>query len=201
MRSGSTCASKTRSSFLLASTIVLVTSMASPQERLRAQNVGSFPPSPVRHGSVGKKFVRLDAEDGALRWPPLDVDTAIPPVAPSVPCPLDQVLKASGQRVKELTANLERFSAIERVEDMLFGKDGKAGRPVGRSFNYLVLISESPDGGVMVDERRDGSREPSPNNLAETGLVSSALIFHPRNVNDFNVVCEGLGDWDGESAW
>lgn len=201
MKTQSVSAWATRRIFLFATAALLLASPASPQEPVRSQDARAIQPSPSRPGSASKKFVRLELEEGALRWPPTDVDTTVPAVAAGVPCPLDEVLKATGQRAKELTANLERFSAIERVEDILFGKDGKAGRPVVRSFNYLVLISEAPHGRMMVDEKREGSGEPPPNNIAETGLVSSALIFHPGIVNDFNVVCEGLGDWGGQPAW
>src|SRR3989441_10755777 len=50
------------------------------------------------------------------RWAPPDTDEAIPLVAPDIPCSLPQVLQAASQRVKELTVNLDRFAAIERIE-------------------------------------------------------------------------------------
>lgn len=178
---------------------ILLVGLAQPSHS--TPNPGATQPSPPSQRASAKRFVKLRQDDPALRWPPPDVDSATPAVAPGVPCPIDEVLRAASQHVKELTTNLERFSAIERVEDVMFSKTGKAGPASGRSFNYLVLISEPPRGRVGVEERRDGSRESSPNNVAETGLVTSALVFHPKNINDFQMVCEGLGEWGGQPAW
>jgi len=201
MNTQSFWASATTGTLLFALAYVVLASEASPQKPVTTQNAAAIQPSSLSERSANKKIIKLEGQDAALRWPPLDVDAATPTVAPGVPCPLDELLKAAGQHVRELTANLERFTAIERVEDILFRKDGNAGRPVGRSFKYLVIISETRLGTVVVDERRDGSYESPPNGIDETGLVDTALIFHPNNVNDFNMVCEGLGDWGGEPAW
>jgi hypothetical protein len=162
---------KTLWRFLLLQTVSFVLLVGLAQPSNSTQNPVPTQPPPPSPRSAGKKVVSLGKDDPPLRWPPPDVDAATPAVAPGVPCPLDEVLKAAGQHVKELTTNLERFSAIERVEDVMFSKSGKAGLPSGRSFNYLVLISEPPRGRVGVEERRDGSRESSPYNVAETGLV------------------------------
>jgi len=34
-----------------------------------------------------------------------------------------------------------------------------------------------------------------------TGLVAFALVFHPYFVGDFEMACEGLGEWHGQPAW
>jgi len=54
-----------------------------------------------------------------------------------------------------------------------------------------------------LDEYRNGSNDPAqfPAQIATTGLSAMALIFHPTIISDFNMTCEGLGQWDGRPAW
>jgi len=54
-----------------------------------------------------------------------------------------------------------------------------------------------------VEEFRNGSLsfEPFPDHIATIGTPSLILIFHPRYIKNFNVDCEGLGQWHGQPAW
>jgi hypothetical protein len=183
---------------LFASGIMLIAPRAVwPRGTSKAGTTRASPPQ----RSNGKKSVKSKTDDSELRWPPTDVDESKPAVDPNIPCPLQEILKRAGQHAKELTENLERFSAIEDIEDITFGKSGRSGPPDHRSFNYIVSISEPRPGLLVLDEMRKGSGDLAPNNLAENGLAASALIFHPNNVNDFNMICEGLGNWQGQLAW
>ena len=139
----------------------------------------------------------------AARWAPTDVDTAVPAVAPDVTCSLPEALQGAGQRAKELVTNLEQFTANERIEHAEFDPKGNWRPPLARSFKYLVSISEVRPGMLNVEETRDGetSLEAFPTRLATRGLAAFALIFHPYYVGDFEVACEGLGDWHGQPAW
>lgn len=135
-------------------------------------------------------------------WPP-NVDEESPSVAPDVPCVLGDVLQGAGQRVAELVANLDQFTATERVEHSELGKRGNWAPPRARSFKYLVSISEIRPGMLNVEESRNGgqSLDAFPTRLATIGLAASALIFHPYYVGDFEMACEGLGEWRGQPAW
>ena len=137
------------------------------------------------------------------RWAPPDTDEAIPLVAPDIPCSLPQVLQAASQRVKELTANLDRFAAIERIEHREVDKKGHLRAPKERSFEYVVTISEIRPGMVIAEEWRNGSisTESFPTHLATLGMVALALVFHPNYVGEHDVTCEGLGQWRGRPAW
>ncbi len=40
-----------------------------------------------------------------------------------------------------------------------------------------------------------------PDKITTTGLPVLAIAFHPLFRDDFEMKCEGLGDWDGKAAW
>ncbi len=137
------------------------------------------------------------------RVAPPDVDEAVPVVETSVSCPLPQVLQAASQRITEFMANLERFTASERIEHEEFDLAGKPRGLQLRTLNYLVTIREIRPGMLSVDESRNGSGslDVFPAYLATTGLPALALMFHPYYVEDFQTSCEGLGQAGGQSAW
>jgi hypothetical protein len=56
---------------------------------------------------------------------------------------------------------------------------------------------------VNFDELRDHSTNPEqfPDNIVTEGTPSLVLIFHPLYVRDFQMQCEGLGQWQGKPAW
>lgn len=136
-------------------------------------------------------------------WGPPGVDDVKPPVAPGVVCPYQQVLEASGERVKELVDNIAKFAA---VEDMLHEQLDKTGNPVTketRKFNYVAAISEETPGFLETSEYRNlryGITD-LPDHIVTTGFMTLALIFHPDMRDNFQMSCEGLGEWRGQPAW
>ena len=137
------------------------------------------------------------------KWMPADVDEKIPPVHADVSCPLDKVLSGAGKRVVEFTKAVDHFSATELLEHQVIDARGIAVSSEDRRFNYLVSIQEVRPGYLNVDEYRDGSLgyDMFPDHLATVGLPSIVLMFHPVNVADYDMVCEGLGNWQGAPAW
>jgi tetratricopeptide (TPR) repeat protein len=136
-------------------------------------------------------------------WPPLNVDAAIPPVAQGVACPLQQVLKGARQRVQELLDNLDRFTATEVIDSSEIGTDGRAARSMEYNYNYLAAVSLSRDGDLRFDENRQtiGKANATPLPVRTVGLAVGAAIFHPLRFDDFEIACEGLGEWHGKPAW
>jgi len=136
-------------------------------------------------------------------WLPVGVDDSIPPVAPGVSCSLPTVLQGAGNRVKQLAGNLERFSATEHVEHYIVDSVGKRRLPEDRSFEYMVTVTQSGNGLIVLDEYRNGSidQRQFPARIATMGLPAMALIFHPVLASDFHFNCEGLGRWGGHPAW
>jgi tetratricopeptide (TPR) repeat protein len=134
-------------------------------------------------------------------WGPPGIDEVRPQVAAGVTCPFDQVIDGVGERVKQLLDDIAQFSAIE---DLLHEDLDALGHPITRTtlkFNYLASISEKKPGVFSVDEFRNPNVDEFPGQIATRGLPSLALIFHPDERDDFNMACEGLGDWHGEATW
>lgn len=137
-------------------------------------------------------------------WVPEDIDNAVPPVAPGVTCPLPTVLSEAGQRVVELIHNADRYTATESLIHQTIERSGRIGSPVTAQFSYLVSYTEDRTGYLKVDELRNSGLsldEAFPNHIATIGTPSLVLIFHPHNVDNFKMSCEGLGQWHGEPAW
>jgi hypothetical protein len=157
------------------------------QKQFKKAGHGKMPAASPTHGS----------------WEPPDVDAAVPPVAAGISCSLPQVVQGVSQRVEELVANLQSFSAREVIQHQEISPGGKSGPARKRSFDYFVSIRELRPGALSVEEYRDGSMslQSFPTSLATAGLSAFALIFHPDYVGDFAINCEGLGQWHGQPAW
>jgi len=135
-------------------------------------------------------------------WHPPAVDDEKPPITSGVVCPAEQVIDGASMRTKELVDDVARFDATEEVlhEDL-----DALGRPFTkqkRRFEYIVSISEQPD-GLMIEEYRGGptNRASFPDHIATLGLPGLVLAFHPVLRDDFQMTCEGLGEWHGKPTW
>jgi hypothetical protein len=151
-------------------------------------------------------FLRATPELGVSvkAWRPAGVDEVKPLVAAGVSCPLENVLQASGGRVKELADNVSRIAANERVLHNQVDEMGNYATTDTRDYDYIASISEEKPGFVAVDEYRS-ERQPSnnvPDEIKDTsGFATLALVFHPADQADFEMTCEGLGQWHDQAAW
>lgn len=136
-------------------------------------------------------------------WIPPGIDDVVPKVEEGVECPLQQVVDGVGRRMQEFVENLQKFDATEHVEHFSVNAAGLRGKPEVRTFDYMVIVKLSEGQVAELDEYRNGSLDPNlfPAKFATTGLPTMALAFHPAMVSEFNLVCEGLGQWDGHPAW
>jgi hypothetical protein len=136
-------------------------------------------------------------------WVPADIDHADLPLASGVTCPQQAVLDGASQRILELVHNVDRFTATEMLIHQSVDRSGHPGNPIAVQFNYLVSYTPTADGYLRVNEYRNGSlsHDGFPGKIATLGTPSLILIFHPRNINNFEMECEGLGHWHGEPAW
>jgi tetratricopeptide (TPR) repeat protein len=136
-------------------------------------------------------------------WGPPGVDDVKPSVAADVACPTQQVLESAGERMKQLVDNITRFAAIE---DMVHEQLDQVGNPVTketRKFDYVASISEEHPGFLSTEEYRSlryGVAD-LPDGIATSGFVTLALIFHPDMRENFEMICEGLGEWQGQATW
>jgi hypothetical protein len=136
-------------------------------------------------------------------WFPPDIDRVTPQVTEGRTCRLPDVLSGAAKRVEELIRNVDKFTATEVVQHQNVDGSGRLGRPEIRNFNYLVTIARGKSGNMSVEEYRGASSSLAqfPDHIATLGTPALVLIFHPRHVNNFNMTCEGLGQWRGRPAW
>src|SRR5205807_9963438 len=125
---------------------------------------------------------------------PADIDEKVPPVDSGAACNLEEIIAKSGSRIQEFLANVDQFTATVVVTHASINKWGLASRPTKFDFNYVVSIKKNRLGLLNVEEYRDShySAAQFPDGIATTGLPALVLIFHPSNVQDFALSCEGL---------
>jgi tetratricopeptide (TPR) repeat protein len=136
-------------------------------------------------------------------WMPPGIDDVRPPVAAGVACPFAQVIQESGKRVQELVEDVSRFAAVEDLFHQALDSYGIPIRTETRKYNYVAAITEPKPGILAVDEYREDRLDLNgyPDRIASTGLAVMALIFHPDMRENFEMNCEGLGDWKGQATW
>jgi tetratricopeptide (TPR) repeat protein len=136
-------------------------------------------------------------------WLPPGVDDIKPAIAPSVACPSAQVIDESGKRVQELVQDVEHFAAVEVLFHQSLDSYGVPLRTETRKYNYVASISEPSPGYLEVNEYRADKLTllGSPDQIASTGFAALALVFHPHMRDNFDLTCEGLGDWGGQASW
>ena len=136
-------------------------------------------------------------------WEPPGVDDMKLALAPSVVCPSAHVIEESGKRVQELVEDVQRFAAIEDLSHQALDAYGIPIRTETRHYNYVASISEPQPGILSVDEYRSDSLalQQYPDQIASTGFMTLALVFHPHMRDNFEMMCEGLGDWRGQATW
>jgi tetratricopeptide (TPR) repeat protein len=136
-------------------------------------------------------------------WQPPGVDDVKLAMATDMVCPSSQVIEKSGNRVQELVQDVSRFAAVEDLFHQALDQYGTPVRTETRKFNYVASISEPQPGFLAVDEFRADklSFAGYPDSIASTGFAALALIFHPHMRDNFEMLCEGLGDWHGQASW
>ena len=175
-----------------------------PDHRLQTRFVIMRPqPLAVREPQTPTAERSSNASAEPNSWKPPDLDETVPYVDPNVECPLSQILSKTGQRMEEFVSDLEKFTARERVEHSVIDAAGVRHAPTVLDFNYVVMVSRNSNGVFLLDEYRNGSVDPEqfPARIATQGMPAIALLFHPLLASDFQFKCEGLGEWEKQSAW
>jgi len=136
-------------------------------------------------------------------WMPPDTDKKVPPVDPGASCALDEVVKKAGHRIEELVSNVDRFTATESLQHEKINKWGLETTPEKRKFDYVVSIKEAQTRLFDVQEFRKATGAPGDfaDGLQSNGLPALVLVFHPYNVESFDLTCEGLARWNGRPVW
>jgi tetratricopeptide (TPR) repeat protein len=131
---------------------------------------------------------------------PADIDVAKPSIAAGVPCPAN-ILGLTANPSKALVDSVAQFSAVEHMVHENISADGVPRNRETRQFNYVVSLSETAKGGLVVQEYRDSDDLNMPDHIKTTGLAVLAVAFHPAFRDDFEMRCEGLGEWNGQATW
>jgi len=148
-------------------------------------------------GDVGRA-----AKHRALSWMPPDVNAPLPSLTSMPPCDLPKVLQDAGAQAVELTANLENFTAEEKIEYQRLDRDGVPEESDFSVFDY-VFAFEQVGGGRASREYRTPAKggHAFPASAQDTGEAALALIFLPALQTDYEMTCEGLDKWNGQVAW
>ena len=136
-------------------------------------------------------------------WQPPGIDASKPSVAADATCPYDTVIQNSGLRVKQLVDDVSRISAIEHLLHEQLDEMGNPMTKDTRQFNYVASVSESVPGLVSVEEYRAEHLGIAdfPDQISSSGFATLALVFHPSMRDNFEMVCEGLGELRGQATW
>ena len=131
---------------------------------------------------------------------PPDVDTQKPGIAAGVQCPAN-LLDGAGNPSQALVDSVAQFSAIEHMVHESLSPQGVPGSRETRQYNYVASISEPVEGTLLIQEYRDSGNMDMPDKVTTSGLPVLAIAFHPHFRGDFEMHCEGLGNWDGQATW
>lgn len=136
-------------------------------------------------------------------WQPPGIDDIKLNVAAGTACPTEKVIDESGKRVQALVEDVSRFAAVEDLFHQRLDAYGLPTRTDTRKFNYVASISEEQPGYLSVDEYRAEKLGLTgyPDQIASSGFAALALVFHPHMRDNFEMKCEGLGDWRGQPSW
>ena len=160
-------------------------------------------PSNEKLAGVDPLMALPDPKLSVKAWQPPGVDDVKLTLAEGVTCPTEKVINESGQRVRALVDDVARFAAVEDMFHQALDQYGTPVRTETRKFNYVASITEPQPGYLSVDEYREEKLtvEGYPDRIASNGFAALALVFHPDMRDNFQLVCEGLGDWRGQAAW
>jgi len=136
-------------------------------------------------------------------WQPAGIDETKLALASGVVCPSEKVVEETGKHVQDLVDDVTRFAAVEDLFHQSVDEFGNPFRTETRKYNYVASISEPEPGSLSVDEYRSDKLglKGYPDQIASTGFAALALVFHPHMRDNFDMRCEGLGDWHGQATW
>lgn len=141
-------------------------------------------------------------ESRTLRWDPPSIDAPVRGGDLSMPCALSSVLEQADARANEMVANLQNFTAQEKIEYQSLGYMGNHLEDGQGTFDYVVVFEQRLEGMAVQESRtpKRGSRA-FPASTQDVGLPEMALIFHRDFQGDYDMKCEGAAKWDARATW
>ena len=159
------------------------------------KNIGT--PVPARRRATAPELGANSLASTA--WMPPDVDALKPSVAAGVECPAD-ILEATVNSSKDLVDTIARFSAVEHVVHVDLSPEGTPKTHETREFDYVADITQNAQ-SLKIEEYREPIALDNLGGIKTKGLAALAIAFHPFFHDDFEMHCEGLGNWNGQAAW
>jgi hypothetical protein len=186
------------------------------QKQIQAQ-LGDNPPStiipaapePLSNENTGLNWAAQqrnetepETKSKHLNWSPPHVDAPLPALAATPTCDVAKVLENVGLHALELGANLQNFTAEEKIE---YEKSSYGGVPQESDtgmFHYVFAFEQHGEDLVSREYRNPWKGGHSfPASGQDTGEVALELIFRPEMQTDYEMNCEGRDEWKGREAW
>ena len=123
---------------------------------------------------------------------------------PGSSCRIEEVLPRVAIHIRELVESMNRFTATEILERERLFRDGTVKNRVRSQSSYVATIQKTGAGVYTVIEYRNETgrgRAEFGGTVAAIGAPAVALIFHPAHLEEFNMTCEGITNWHGQSTW
>ena len=148
------------------------------------------------------RMVVRKPKNKVLLWDPPNLEGPLHSHNSPAACVLSVVVEQAGARAGELVANLENFTAQEKIEYQLRSGVTHVLQGSSGNFDYTVVFGQRPE-GLAVQESRTLERgtRAFPFSIQDVGLPEMALIFLPEFQGDYEMKCEGAADWNGQPTW
>jgi hypothetical protein len=153
-----------------------------------AAPVGEFPVQDFSAATLDS-FLTVD-----LRKP------STPPPSQFGSCSLDDVLPHVSANAREFVDNVNRISATETLKLERRRGNGKLEGTAQKRVNYVANIQLLDSRYLSVDEYRDGDAYLS-GFIKAVGAPTLVLVFHPIHLEQFDITCKGLANWQGAPAY
>ena len=128
----------------------------------------------------------------------LDLHKSSTPPSQFVACSLDDVLPHVSANAREFVDNVNRISATEILELERRRGNGKLQETAHNKANYVANLQLLDSGYLSVDEYRDPDLSGFIKAVGSTTLV---LVFHPIHLDEFDIICKGVGSWQGAPVY
>jgi hypothetical protein len=172
-----------------------------PQQISKNANAANSAESFPHRGAKNQHLAKAALEFTPPAWPPIDIDSAEPALDPEAGCSLPVVLQGASKHATDFSSDLDRFTAIEVIQSVEAKSSGAWDRVQTRTFDYMAIVTRPHAGIAYVDESRIAKGSSEPPAIRTEGLAVTALISHPENIEDFAMICEGMGEWHGKPSW
>jgi hypothetical protein len=132
--------------------------------------------------------------------PPDLLKPSTTPVSGFAGCSLLDVLPHVSAHVREFVDNVNRITATEVLDLERRHRNGKGKVTLHDKVHYVANIQVLDSHHLTVDEYRDSKADLN-GFIKAVGTPALVLVFHPIDLDEFEITCKGLGNWHGTPAY